>query len=39
MNNQLVYVLEDSLDEFTRGGGILERNVIGEIYILNVRNK
>jgi hypothetical protein len=30
MNNQLVDVPEDSLDQFTSGGGIIERNVIGD---------
>jgi hypothetical protein len=29
MNNQLVDVPEDSLNQFTSGHGIIERNVIG----------
>jgi len=30
MNNQLVDVSEDSLDQFTSGRGIIQRNVIGD---------
>jgi len=30
MNNQLVDMPEDSLDQFTGGRGIIERNVIGD---------
>jgi hypothetical protein len=30
MDNQLVDVPEDSLDQFTSGRGIFERNVIGD---------